>query len=82
MQFVVTAEAQKQYSRIPKSAQTKVKKKLNLLKDNPLIGKKLEGELSSFRSLRSWPYRIIYKINYSDKRIEVVTILHRQGSYR
>jgi len=82
MQIVITSEAQKQYSRFPKSQQNKIKKKLNMLKNNPLLGKKLEGELTKYRSLRAWPYRIIYKTNHSKQEITVTTIIHRQGAYK
>jgi len=82
MQITITAEAQKQYKRFPKSAQAKIKKKLNVLKDNPLLGKKLEGELTKYRSLRAWPYRIIYSIDETKEEIIVKTIIHRQGAYK
>lgn len=82
MQITITAEAQKQYKRFPRSAQTKIKKKLNVLKDNPLLGKKLEGELAEYRSLRAWPYRIIYSIDETKEEVIVKTIIHRQGAYK
>ena len=82
MQITITAEAQKQYKRFPKSAQAKIKKKLNVLKDNPLLGKKLEGELTKYRSLRAWPYRITYSIDETKEEIIVKTIIHRQGAYK
>ncbi len=59
MQVVLSKNAAKQFSRLPKSEQTKIKKKLHLLETDPLAGKKLAGELSGRRSLKSWPYRII-----------------------
>jgi len=82
MQITIAAEAQRQYKKFPKSAQTKIKKKLNALKDSPLLGKKLEGELTEYRSLRAWPYRIIYSIDETKEEIIVKTIIHRQGAYK
>ena len=82
MQVILSKEANKQYNKIPKSNQIKVKKKLLLLEENPLAGKKLSGKYSKLRSLKSWPYRIIYQILDKEKEVWVVSILHRQGSYK
>lgn len=82
MHLILSKDAQKHYRLFPQSEQKKIKKKLSQLTNNPLLGKKLEGELSKFRAFRSWPYRIIYTINPVDKIIEVSDILHRQGAYK
>lgn len=77
MQFILSKDATKQLLRLPQSEQVKIKKKLTQLRENPLIGKKLEGELSNRRALRAWPYRIIYIINKKEKRVEISSIQHR-----
>lgn len=82
MQLILSKDATKQLLRLPQSEQVKIKKKLIQLRENPFGGKKLEGELSSDRALRAWPYRIIYSINKKEKRVEVSTIQHRQGAYK
>lgn len=82
MQIVLSKKAQKNYKKIPKIEQKKIKEKLVALKRNPLIGKKLDAEYADFRSLRAWPYRIIYHINKSKQQIEIAAILHRQGAYK
>ncbi|MBI3379447.1 type II toxin-antitoxin system RelE/ParE family toxin [Candidatus Gottesmanbacteria bacterium] len=82
MQVILSKDAKKQYDHLPQREQKKIKKKLSSLEVNPLAGKKLSGELSLYRSLRVWPYRIIYTINESQKRIEVSDIEHRQGAYK
>ena len=51
------------------------------LAQNPDLGKKLEGELRDFYSLRVWPYRIIYQIIKNELIVFVVQIKHRQGVY-
>lgn len=81
MRVILSKEAQKNYDRLPKSSQTKIKKKLTVLQQNPLLGKKLGGELEGDRSLRAWPYRIIYSIDKKQDLISVSNILHRQGVY-
>ena len=75
MKVVLSKDAQKQYSKLPKSEQLKIKKKLTSLQENPLAGKNLAGELSGQRSLRVWPYRIIYSLNQAEQRVEVNSIL-------
>jgi addiction module RelE/StbE family toxin len=80
MQIVITAEANKQYKHLPKTEQIKIKKKLAQLEQEPLAGKILSGELSGYRSIRAWPYRIIYSID--DLNVTIKSILHRQGAYK
>ena len=82
LQVVLSKDAHKQYQRLSKSDQAKVKKRLMLLEHDSKAGKKLTGELTGIRSLRAWPYRILYEINEKKKRIEVHKIAHRQGAYR
>lgn len=82
MRVIITPKAEKQYSRLSKHEQAKIRKKLTLLEIAPLAGKKLSGELTEQRTLRAWPYRIIYYMDKSQKLIYVTTILHRQGVYK
>ena len=82
MQVIITLKAFKQYNHLTKAEQVKIKKKLKLLEHNSKEGKKLSGEYAELRSLRAWPYRIIYYIDKAKKKIYVVTIAHRQGVYK
>lgn len=82
MQVIVTPKAIRQLRKIPKNDQTKIKRKLGILEDDPLAGKKLSDELSETRVVRAWPYRILYYINQKEKKIFIVNIVHRQGAYK
>jgi len=82
MNVVLSKNARKDYEQLPKPEQSKVRKKLALLEQNPFAGKKLSGELEGVRSVRAWPYRLFYEINEAENRIEVHKIKHRQGSYK
>ncbi len=62
MNVILSKDASKQYGRLSKSDQTKIHKKLLALEQSPYEGKKLNGELGGIRSLRAWPYRILYEI--------------------
>ncbi len=82
MEIIITPEAEKQYRRLPKSEQKKIKRKLLVLERNPLAGKKLSGSLAETRSLKVWPHRILYYIDRNKSTIFVATITHRQGVYK
>lgn len=72
-------EAVKQLKRLSTSEKKKVIKKLELLSKNPYSGKALKGELEGLRSLRAWPYRIIYEIK--NKTLIILSVAHRQSAY-
>ena len=76
-----SAQAQKDFKRIPQKDRLKIQKKLTLLENDSLAGKKLAGKLKEFYSLRIWPYRAIY-LTKGGKEIWVVHILHRQKAYK
>jgi addiction module RelE/StbE family toxin len=82
MEVILSHDAAKQYEKLPSSVKTRIRKKLQLLEESPSAGKKLMGQLQGIRSLRVWPYRIIYEINERKKRVEVHKIAHRQGVYK
>ena len=82
MKVIITPKAAKQYERLPKPAQEKIKKKIALLENDVLIGKKLSGDFAELRSLKAWPYRIIYYIDEEQEALFVTSITHRQGAYK
>lgn len=82
MNVILSKYASKQYKRLPKQEQIKIYKKLTILQHDPYEGKKLTGELTGIRSLRAWPYRILYEINEKKETIEIHKIAHRQGVYK
>ena len=51
------------------------------LRQNPDLGKKLEGKRTGEWSYRGWPYRIIYRVYKNELLILVIRIGHRQGVY-
>jgi len=81
MKVFLTPSALKQYKLLPENFKIRVKKRLLFLENNPYEGKKLSGKLSEVRFSKVWPYRILYYIDKSSKRIYIVTIAHRQGVY-
>jgi len=57
-------------------------KKIEKLKNDPYIGKKLKGEFEGLRSLKVWPYRIIYRYLPQDKLFFINVVQHRQKVYK
>ncbi len=80
MTIIFSETSKKQLEKIPKSEQKKIVRKIEILLEAPLQGKQLKGDLHQFRSLRAWPYRIIYTLDHDV--IVVHQIAHRQGVYK
>ena len=72
----------KQLKNLPRTKQVEILKKIERLKSSPYSGKKLKGALENFRSLKVWPYRIVYQYFDNDKIIFINIIQHRQGVYK
>lgn len=80
MKVILRPQAEKQLKNLPLREQKKVARKLLYLEQDLVVGKLLQGEYAGMRSLRAWPYRIIYTI--SDQEIIIYSIAHRQGAYQ
>lgn len=70
----------KQLQKIPLPQRKKIVRKLEMLLTDPLVGKPLRGELEGLRSLRAWPYRIVYKLSL--RTITIYSVAHRQSAYK
>jgi len=81
-QLIVQKRAEKDLNRISEKDRSKIMTALFDLREDPYIGKVLKGGLVGYRSLRVWPYRIIYRINKKKLMVLVVKIGHRQGIYK
>ena len=75
-------QAKKEIQSLPKKDQLRIIEALHLLQHNPLAGKKLAGEYEGARSLRIWPYRIIYTIYREVLTVVVLRVSHRKNVYR
>ena len=78
----IKKKALKQMQSLPTKDQKRIISAFEILKENPLTGKRLEGEYADFRSLRVWPYRIIYAVDHHIVTITVVKVAHRKDVYR
>jgi mRNA-degrading endonuclease RelE of RelBE toxin-antitoxin system len=82
MKLFLSKTALKEFSKLPQTEKKKAANKIDILRMEPFVGKKLTGELKEKRSLSSWPYRIIYYIKENKKEIWIEHIIHRQGAYK
>ena len=82
MILVLSREAEKDYFRLQKIERSKIQRRLKFIAENPFSSKMLSGKLNDLFSTRAWPYRVIYRVNKKESRIEVLRILHRQGAYK
>ena len=81
MQIILSPGAVNKLKRLPKPETKKNLRKLHLFETDPLAGKPLEGKLKGIYSLRSWPYRILYRFLKDRHIIRIDVIDHRQGVY-
>ncbi len=58
-----------------------IRSRLDSLQEELFKGKKLERELSGYRSLRANRFRIIYKVNDIERVIEIHYVGHRKDVY-
>ena len=80
MKLEYRPEAVRQLKKFPKTEVKKIIRKLESLASDPHAGKILKGELEGLRSLRAWPYRIIYAVK--ETSIIIYSVAHRQGVYK
>ncbi len=66
---------------LDKNTKKRIRNKLNRLKDRPMEGKPLKGELSGFKSSRVGDYRIVYRISTEKKIVYVLYVGHWSKVY-
>lgn len=81
-QVVLEKRAQKELDKVDIRYKPRIIATLLDLSQNPYVGKKLEGELSGMRSIRVWPYRVVYVIKNEALIVLIIKIGHRQGVYK
>jgi len=77
----ISTRAKKDIKRIPHPHQQAIILSLSEIKEYPFTGKPLTRELTGRFSFRIGVYRIIYRVNKKDKRIDILTAGHRASVY-
>lgn len=78
----IAQSADKGLAKLPRNIQLKILASFDRIKQNPVSGIKLHGELKNFYKFRVGDYRIVYKFNQKESLVQVVKIEHRQGVYK
>ncbi|MHB1596302.1 MAG: type II toxin-antitoxin system RelE family toxin [Streptosporangiaceae bacterium] len=79
-----TAPARRALARLPEKAATAAVEFIygSMAASPHQVGKPLKLGLAGLHSARRGDYRVIYRINDDDRRIDVVAIEHRADAYR
>ena len=81
-QVEVPNRVRKEMRDLPDEILLRILSELSTLQSNPLpVGTKKLQNRSEYR-IRVGDYRILYEINFKDKMIEVVAVLHRRSAYQ
>jgi mRNA interferase RelE/StbE len=82
-EIFIEKKAEKDLRRLPKNYQNKIIQKIFNLKDNPkpIEARKIISSENYYR-IKVGDYRIIYEINYKEKRINIFRARHRKEAYR
>ncbi len=76
----ISHRAEKSLEALEARFREQLKAALRELSRNPLLGKKLKGELAGLRSYRLGAFRIVYRL--TKEAVEVAYIDHRKDVYR
>jgi len=83
MEYTIFASKRfiKEFDKLPKDVQRRIKEKLEILKKSPFVGLPLHGSLKGKYRLRIGDYRIIYIVNEGQKRVYLLGVAHRRKIY-
>lgn len=82
MKIVYAVSVIKKLKKINPADKNKIKKKIESLKTDPLVGKLLKGEFAGLRSLKVWPLRLIYSFDAQAKIIYLIAVDYRGQVYK
>lgn len=80
--IIIAPTAKKQIDALQLSMRGRIASALEILAQNPFIGKSLRAELKGLYSYRVGDYRIIYSVIAHKLIIEVIKVMHRREAYR
>lgn len=81
-QVELLRSAKKDLKKLDRRFQEKAILTLRLLRENPLLGQKMEGNYKSWYRIKIPPLRIIYTPDFKNKIVWVRAIGFRGGVYR
>jgi addiction module RelE/StbE family toxin len=76
-----TPEAARLIAALPPEIKKLVRSSIDELLTKPQAGSELTGEFEGYRSLKAKRYRIVYRLNEAQTRIEIFFVGHRRDVY-
>jgi mRNA interferase RelE/StbE len=81
-EFTLSVDSAKSIRKPPKKVQRAVVAALTALETDPRAGKPLIGELAGIWSLRRGDYRVLYRTDNPEHRVEIARVGHRRDVHR
>ena len=78
----IKRSAAKELARIPRADRVRIVRAIDGLRDQPLTGTALKGELRGLRRIRVGQYRVVYEVLHGELVILVVRVRSRGDAYR
>ena len=80
MEYVVFASKRfiKEFGKLPKNVQERIKERLEVLKRSPFAGLPLHGSLKGKYRIRVGDYRIIYMVSEKERRVYLLGVVRRK----
>jgi len=80
--IIIAPGAEKQINNLPVNVKSKVDRVIiDILGNNPYLGKPLKGNLKGRYSYRVADYRIIYSVLKHELIIQIIKVMHRREVY-
>ena len=80
--LVYTREAKKQIQKLNQPLKNQIQQAVELIAEDPKVGKPLVGVLKGRFSYRCGNYRIIYRIYHQEITVLILTVDHRRDVYK
>jgi mRNA interferase RelE/StbE len=80
--IVIAPRARKEIDRSNHVVKERIANALEILAQNPFVGKSLKADLKGLYSYRIGDYRVIYGIVQQRLLIQVIKVMHRRDVYR
>lgn len=77
----LTPEASNFIKKLHPDIKKLIRNAIDSIVHNPFQGDELHGELQSFRSFKPHRYRIIYRVDMNEHRIDIYHVGHRRDVY-
>ena len=77
----IKGKAARELRRVPKPERLRIIQAVDSLRENPLRGGVLKGDLRGLRRLRVGQYRVVYEVQHTALIVLVVRVAHRRSAY-